>query len=115
MILPWVSILMLTTLEKRAANKGLLQERLGLPRESETPLLAMVSRMDVQKGVDLVFTALKSMKTIQLAGGHSGNRRSQTGRSRDEIAGNVSRDGSKWKPVTMPDLRVKFMQAQICS
>ncbi len=50
------------TLEKRAANKGLLQERLGLPREPETPLLAMVSRMDVQKGVDLVFAALKNMK-----------------------------------------------------
>ena len=50
------------TLEKRAANKSLLQERLGLPREPETPLLAMVSRMDVQKGVDLVFAALKSMK-----------------------------------------------------
>jgi starch synthase len=50
------------SLEKRAANKGLLQERLGLPRDPETPLLAMVSRMDVQKGVDLVFKALKSMK-----------------------------------------------------
>jgi starch synthase len=50
------------SLDKRAANKGILQERLGLPREPETPLLAMVSRMDVQKGVDLVFTALKSMK-----------------------------------------------------
>jgi len=50
------------SLEKRAANKGLLQERLGLPREPETPLLAMISRMDVQKGVDLVFAALKNMK-----------------------------------------------------
>ena len=38
------------------------RERLGLPREPETPLLAMVSRMDVQKGVDLVFAALKNMK-----------------------------------------------------
>ena len=62
MILLWVLILILITLEKRAANKKLLQERLGLPRESETPLLAMISRMDVQKGVDLVFSALKSMK-----------------------------------------------------
>jgi starch synthase len=52
----------INSLEKRAANKGLLQERLGLPREPETPLLAMISRMDVQKGVDLVFAALKSMK-----------------------------------------------------
>ncbi len=50
------------TLEKRAINKSFLQERLGLPRDPETPLLAMVSRMDVQKGVDLVFAALKMMK-----------------------------------------------------
>ncbi|MDO9299844.1 MAG: glycogen synthase [Anaerolineales bacterium] len=52
----------INSLEKRAANKKLLQERLGLPREPETPLLAMVSRMDKQKGVDLVFAALKMMK-----------------------------------------------------
>jgi starch synthase len=50
------------TIEKRFANKGALQDRLGLPREAETPLLAVVSRMDVQKGVDLAFSALKSMK-----------------------------------------------------
>lgn len=52
----------LESIEKRDANKGLLQERLGLAREARTPLLAMVSRMDVQKGVDLVFAALKNMK-----------------------------------------------------
>jgi len=49
------------SLEKRVANKRLLQERLGLPVDPEIPLLAMVSRMDPQKGVDLVFGALKSM------------------------------------------------------
>ena len=47
------------SIKKREANKGLLQERLGLPCEREIPLLAVVSRMDVQKGVDLAFTALK--------------------------------------------------------
>lgn len=52
------------SLEKRAANKSLLQERLGFPADPEAPLLAMVSRMDVQKGVDLAFTALKSMKKV---------------------------------------------------
>jgi len=52
----------INSLEKRALNKSLLQERLGLPQEPEIPLLAMVSRMDVQKGVDLVFAALKNMK-----------------------------------------------------
>ncbi len=50
------------TLEKRAANKALLQERIGFPVESETPLLGMVSRMDPQKGVDIALTALKYMR-----------------------------------------------------
>jgi starch synthase len=50
------------SLEKRDANKTLLQERLGLAREPKTPLLAMVSRMDIQKGVDLALAALKNMK-----------------------------------------------------
>ncbi len=53
------------SLEKRAANKALLQERLGLQQNPEIPLLAIVSRMDVQKGVDLAFTALKSMKSVK--------------------------------------------------
>lgn len=52
------------SLDKRAPNKKLLQERFGLPCEPETPLLAIVSRMDVQKGVDLAFTALKSMQKL---------------------------------------------------
>lgn len=52
------------SLEKRTMNKGLLQERLGLPRDPTVPLLAMVSRMDIQKGVDLVFASLKSMKSV---------------------------------------------------
>lgn len=52
------------SLEKRPVNKGLLQERLGLPKDPDIPLLAMVSRMDIQKGVDLALTALKSMKNL---------------------------------------------------
>jgi starch synthase len=50
------------SLDKRRMNKGILQERLGFPRQPETPLLAMVTRMDQQKGVDLAFTAFKNMK-----------------------------------------------------
>jgi starch synthase len=53
------------SLDKRSANKKLLLERLGLQHEPGTPLLAMVSRMDVQKGVDLALTALKSMKSLK--------------------------------------------------
>lgn len=52
------------SLEKRAANKTALQEKLGLPFTIETPLLALVSRMDIGKGVDLAFTALKSLKNL---------------------------------------------------
>lgn len=52
----------LDTLDRRAENKELLQEKLGLTRNGQIPLLAVISRMDVQKGVDLAFSALKSMK-----------------------------------------------------
>jgi starch synthase len=40
------------SLAARAANKRALQQRLGLP-ESDVPLVAMVSRLDAQKGVDI--------------------------------------------------------------
>lgn len=53
-----------STIEKRAINKKLLQDRLGLALDPNIPLLAIISRMDVQKGVDLAFTALKNMKRI---------------------------------------------------
>jgi starch synthase len=52
------------SLEKRAVNKNALQEKIGLPLTPEIPLLALVSRMDVGKGVDLAFTALKSLKKL---------------------------------------------------
>lgn len=53
-----------STIEKRSINKKLLQDRLGLALDPNIPLLAIISRMDVQKGVDLAFTALKNMKRI---------------------------------------------------
>ncbi len=52
------------TLDKRDANKKSLQERLGFSADPQVPMLAIISRMDVQKGVDLAFTALKSMKNM---------------------------------------------------
>ena len=63
MIPLWVNF-DIDSLEKRAVNKTLLQERLGFQPDPEAPLLAMVSRMDAQKGVDLALTALKSMKKV---------------------------------------------------
>ncbi|MBI5840018.1 MAG: glycogen synthase [Chloroflexi bacterium] len=54
------------SLEKRAENKTLLQERLGFSVEPETPLLAIVSRMDPQKGVDIALHALRNMRHSRL-------------------------------------------------
>lgn len=51
------------TLSDRLPNKAALQTRLGLPAEGpDVPLFGMVSRMDVQKGVDLAIKALHSFK-----------------------------------------------------
>jgi starch synthase len=52
----------INSLERRAENKGMLQDKLGLENNADIPLLAVISRMDVQKGIDLAFAALKSMK-----------------------------------------------------
>lgn len=41
-------------LDVRVENKLALQERLGLPRNATVPLVAMVSRLDKQKGLDIV-------------------------------------------------------------
>ena len=48
----------LASLEARHPNKAALQRALGLPIEPRLPLLAMVTRLDVQKGVDLALEAL---------------------------------------------------------
>jgi starch synthase len=50
------------TLHERLKNKAALQEKLGLPVEPGLPLLGTVSRMDPQKGVDLIIKALRSLK-----------------------------------------------------
>jgi starch synthase len=42
-----------TTLDDRLANKRKLQERAGLPQRDDVPLVAMVSRLDWQKGLDI--------------------------------------------------------------
>lgn len=50
------------TLDRRAPNKAALQVRLGLAVEPEIPLFGVVSRLDPQKGVDLVGPALRRMQ-----------------------------------------------------
>jgi starch synthase len=51
------------TLAARMANKSFLQSALGLPIESRTPLIGMVTRLDKQKGMDLVWPALEGLRT----------------------------------------------------
>ena len=46
-------------LQNRSVNKSFLQEELGLEINPHVPLLAMVTRMDLQKGVDLAVDALR--------------------------------------------------------
>jgi len=52
------------TLNKRPLNKTALQVRLGLPQDINVPLLGVVSRMDPQKGIDLIPKALTKLKDL---------------------------------------------------
>jgi starch synthase len=47
------------SLERRAENKAKLQSSLGLPVDPDVPLLAMITRMDPQKGVDIAIDGLR--------------------------------------------------------
>jgi len=53
------------TLEKRMENKRLLLEEMGLTPKADIPLLAMINRMDYQKGVDLVPPALEMITDLE--------------------------------------------------
>ncbi len=45
----------------KAACKAALQQELGLPQDPDRPLVAMVTRLDAQKGIDLVEGAWKGL------------------------------------------------------
>jgi starch synthase len=53
------------TLEKRSLNKTALQVRLNLPAEPNVPLIGVVSRMDPQKGIDLIPKALRKLNNLE--------------------------------------------------
>ena len=53
------------TLQKRLLNKTALQVRLELPNELDVPLISVISRMDKQKGIDLIPNALKKLKDLK--------------------------------------------------
>ena len=42
------------TLDARIENKRLLQQRLGLPQRDDVPLIGMVTRLDAQKGLQIM-------------------------------------------------------------
>ncbi len=50
-----------STLEKKAVNKAALQKRANLPLNPEVPLMGMVSRLDEQKGFDLLEKAIPTI------------------------------------------------------
>lgn len=54
------------SLDLKAVNKAVLQEEMGLAKDAGTPLLGMISRLDVQKGVDLVCQAVNQI--VKLGG-----------------------------------------------
>ena len=52
------------TLEKRSLNKSALQVRLDLPNDPDVPLISVISRMDTQKGIDVIPKALQRLKDL---------------------------------------------------
>lgn len=53
------------TLEKRSLNKSALQVRMDLPIDLHIPLISVISRMERQKGVDLIPKALRRLKGLE--------------------------------------------------
>jgi starch synthase len=50
------------TLDQRIWNKTALQKKVGLTVNKSIPVLSLISRMDVQKGIDLAIDTLNKMK-----------------------------------------------------
>ena len=52
-----------TTIGRRADNKLALQRKSGLPQNSDIPLFGMVSRLEEQKGIDLLLQSIEPFIT----------------------------------------------------
>ena len=52
------------TLEKKTLDKTVLLNALGLEPDTSRPLLVVISRLDVQKGVDLILSAMPNLKDL---------------------------------------------------
>jgi starch synthase len=55
-----------TTLRNKLPNKLALQERLELPVDASTPVIALISRLVLQKGIDLVLEILAQLAAMPL-------------------------------------------------
>ncbi len=55
-----------TTLKKKSLNKASLQRRFALPVDEEIPVIALISRLVQQKGIDLVIDSLPHLATMPL-------------------------------------------------
>jgi starch synthase len=53
------------SLDRRAVNKAALQSSLGLPVNPDVPLLAMITRMDPQKGCDIAVEGLRHVADLE--------------------------------------------------
>jgi starch synthase len=53
------------TLERRSHNKVALRARLNLRGDVDTPILGVVSRLDPQKGIDLIAQALRHLRMVE--------------------------------------------------
>lgn len=63
---PYLAVNYRSDWAKKQQNKKALQECLGLPTEGDWPVLAMVSRLVPQKGLDLVMHILKELLDMDL-------------------------------------------------
>ncbi len=61
---------MISNIHQRLINKLALQQEMGLEKDATPLLLAMVSRLDLQKGVDWAISALRSLLSSQAKGEH---------------------------------------------
>lgn len=53
-----------TSLERKAENKVVLRQRMGLAEKADRPLMGMVTRLTHQKGIDLVEEAAKALLAL---------------------------------------------------
>ncbi|MFC1511381.1 glycogen synthase [Candidatus Margulisiibacteriota bacterium] len=54
------------TLSLRSQNKAALQKEIGLPQDEKIPVIGIVSRLDVQKGFDILLEAIDDLMQLNV-------------------------------------------------